>query len=105
VLQEGQQPTPCPCAADNILAFEFKTDATMDKSAMHAYVLTMKAKADAYVSSLTDAALGEKNAGFTARKNEARTHALTLSVLAGHAYYHFGTLDTALREHGCKGIY
>jgi hypothetical protein len=105
VLQEGQQPTPCPCKVDNILAFEFHAGEMVDKNATRAYVLTMKAKADAYINSLADAMLGEKNAGFTARKQEDRTHALTMSVLAGHAYYHFGTLDTALREHGCKGIY
>ena len=105
VLQEGQQHTPYPCNANNVLTFEFPTDATVNNSAMRAYVLTMKTKADAYISSLTDAALGETNAGFTARKKEARTHALTMSMLAVHAYYHFGTLDTALREHGYKGIY
>ena len=105
VLQDGQQPTPYPCKVGNISAFEFHAGETVDKSAMRAYVLTMKAKADAYINSLTDAALDKKNAGFSARKNEDRTHALTLSVLAGHAYYHFGTLDTALREHGYKGIY
>jgi len=104
VLQAGQQPTPCPCAGTP-LTFAFDADATMDKTAMRAYVLAMKTKADAYINSLTDAMLGEQNAGFTARKKEGRTHALTMSVLAAHAYYHFGTLDTALREHGCKGIY
>ena len=105
VLQEGQQPTPYPCKADNILAFKFDAGARVDKTAMRSYVLTMKAKADAYINSLTDATLGEKNVGFTARKKEDRTHALTMSLLTGHAYYHFGTLDTALREHGFKGIY
>ena len=105
VLQEGEQPAPCPCEADNILAFKFKAGATMEKNAMLAYVLTMKARADAYIGGLTDTMLGQSNAGFAARKQEARTHALTLSMLASHAYYHLGTLDTALREHGCKGIY
>ena len=105
VLQEGEPPTPCPCEVGNILAFEFKAGAVADVRAVRAYVLTMKARADAYIGSLTDAMLGQSNAGFTARKKEARTHALTLSMLASHAYYHFGTLDTALREHGCKGIY
>jgi hypothetical protein len=105
VLQEGEAPTPSPCEADNILTFEFKAGAAVEKNALRAYVLTMKAKADAYIAGLTDAMLGESNAGFSARKQEARTHALTLSVLASHAYYHFGTLDTALREHGYKGIH
>jgi hypothetical protein len=105
VLQEGQQPISCPCKVGNILIFEFHADEAVDKTAVHAYVLAMKARADTYINSLTDAALGEKNAGFSARKNEDRTHALTMSVLAGHAYYHFGTLDTALREYGYKGIY
>jgi len=105
VLQEGEQPAPYPCGVDNPLVFEFKTGETVDKNAMRAYALTMKAKADAYINGLTDAMLGENNAGFTVRKNEARTHALTMSVLASHAYYHFGTLDTALREYGYKGLY
>ena len=105
VLQEGQEPTPYPCGVDNLLIFAFKAGEAVDKSAMRAYVQTMKAKADAYINGLTDAMLGENNAGFSARKNEVRTHALTMSVLASHAYYHFGTLDTALREHGYPGIY
>jgi hypothetical protein len=105
VLQEGQEATPYPCAAENILIFAFKAGETVEKSAMRAYVLTMKAKADAYIAGLDDAMLGLSNAGFTARKKETRTHALTMSVLASHAYYHFGTLDTALREHGYKGIH
>ena len=105
VLQDGQEPSPYPCKAGNILTFDFPAGETVDKSAAQAYALTMKAKADAYINSLSDADLGEKNAGFTARKKEERTHALTMSVMASHAYYHFGTLDTALREHGFKGIY
>ena len=104
-LQAGQNPTPYPCGVGNLLIFEFKAGEAVDKNTMRAYVLTMKAKADVYINGLTDAMLGEKNMGFSARKSEDRTHALTLSVLAGHAYYHFGTLDTALREHGYKGIY
>jgi hypothetical protein len=105
VLQEGQEATTYPCAAENILTFAFKEGKAVDKSTMRAYVLTMKGKADAYIRGLNDGMLDENNAGFSARKKEARTHALTLSVLASHAYYHFGTLDTALREHGYKGIY
>ena len=105
VLQDGQQPAPRPCKAGNLLTFEFPAGETVDKTAMHAYVLAMKARADAYVAGLDDAALGETNAGYSARKNEGRTHALTMSVLAGHAYFHFGVLDAALREHGFPGIY
>jgi len=77
----------------------------VDKNTARAYALTMQAKADAYINSLSDAMLGEKNTGFTTRKQEDRSHALTMSVLAGHAYYHFGILDTVLREHGYKGVY
>jgi hypothetical protein len=105
VLQEGQEPTPYPCNVGNLLVFEFKAGETVDKNTMRSYVLTMKTKADAYINGLTDAMLGGKNVGFSARKNEGRSHALTLSVLASHSYYHFGTLDTALREHRYPGIY
>ena len=105
VLQEDQQPTPYPCGVDNILVFAFKAGAAVDKSAMRAYMLIMKAKADAYINSLSDAALGESNMGFSTREKGDRSHALTMSTLASHAYYHFGTLETALREHGYKGIY
>jgi hypothetical protein len=105
VRQEGQEPTPWPCKAANPLAFDFDAVAMVDKATMRTYMLTMKAKADAYIDSLTDAALGELNAGYSARKKEDCTHALALSMLAAHAFYHFGILDTALRDHGCKGIY
>ena len=125
VLQEGQEPTPYPCRADNILAFAFDADAMMDKTAMRVYMQIMKAKADAYIDGLTDAALGETHAGYSSRKihsmnaaapggtpaghsappKEDCSHALALSMLAAHPFYHFGILDTALRDHGCKGIY
>jgi len=114
VLQEGQTPTPWPCQATSILAFDFDAKAMVDKAAMLAYMQTMKAKADAYIDGLTDAMLGETNAGYTSRKihsmgttqtKENCSHALTLSVMASHAFYHFGILDAALRDHGCKGIY
>jgi hypothetical protein len=114
VLQEGQDPTPWPCKAASILAFDFDIGAMVDKAAMPPYMLTMKAKADAYIDSLTDAMLGATNAGYASRKihsmgatqtKEDCTHALTLSVMATHAFYHFGVLDAALRDHGCKGIY
>ena len=105
VLQEGQQPTPYPCKAVNIGTFDFPEGEMTDKETMRAYAQTMKAKADAYINGLNDAMLGELNAGFTSRKKEVRTHAMTMSILASHAYYHFGTLDADLREHGFKGIY
>jgi len=108
VLQDGQQPTPYPCKVIDIVAFEFAEDAMVDKAAMRAYMLTTKANADTYIDTLTDAMLGEKNAGYSARRKHGTgdcSHALTLSMLAGHAYYHFSILDTALREYGCKGIY
>jgi len=116
VRQEGQTPIPWPCQATSILTFAFDADAMVDKAAMRAYIQTMKAKANAYINSLTDAALGETNAGYTSRKihnmgaaepgkKEECSHALTLSVLATHAFYHFGILDAALRDSGYKGIY
>ena len=116
VLQEGQTPTPWPCKASNILSFDFDAAAMVDKTAIRAYMPTMKAKADAYIDGLTDVTLGETNAGYTSRKihsmgaaapgkKEDCSHALTLSVLATHAFYHFGILDAALRDSGCKGIY
>jgi len=108
VRQEGQQPVPYPCKVDNIVALEFAADAMVDKATMRAYMLTLKATGDAYIDGLIDAQLGDKNVGYSARRKHGAgdcSHALTLSMLAAHGYYHFSILDAALREHGCKGIY
>ena len=108
VRKEGQPPAPYPCKVIDLIALEFAEGAMVDKVTCRAYMLTMKAVGDAYIDALTDDLLSEKNAGYSARRKIGTgdcSHALTLSMLAAHGYYHFSILDAALREHGCKGIY
>lgn len=75
------------------------------KEQAKAYLAAMRQKAEAYFGGLTDATLCEKNQGLSARLNMDFTHAVTCSMLAGHAMYHLGSCDAALREAGLKGIF
>ena len=63
------------------------------------------AAGDAYFQGLTDATLTDKNQGFSDRINMELSHAVTASMLAGHAMYHLGACDAALREAGLKGVF
>lgn len=103
-LQPGQTASPCPIPPEAV-RLDPVACTPVNKADTRAYMLVMKAKADAYLAGLNDAALSTKNEGFSARKNETLTHGRTVALLATHAFYHFGTLDAALREEGLKGIH
>ncbi len=75
------------------------------KAQVKTLMTAMQAKAEAYFAGLTDASLAGKNEGLSSRLNMDFSHATTCSMLAGHALYHLGSGDAALREAGLKGIF
>ena len=103
ILQAGDQPATAPVAEDLILLARVGSD-PVAKADVMTFMKLMKDKADVYVASLDDSMLTQKNEGFSSRRNMNFSHAQTLGILVGHAFYHFGTLDAALREEGLKGI-
>jgi hypothetical protein len=59
----------------------------------------------AYLDGLTDADLARTNDGLSASTKMTWTHASACVMLTGHALYHLGTCDAALREQGLKGVF
>ena len=102
-LQAGGQAVPLPVAED-LIALARVGSESVDKAPALDFMKVMKARADAYIAGLDDSMLAKKNEGFSGRRNMEFSHAQTMSILIGHAFYHFGTLDAALREEGLKGI-
>ncbi len=76
-----------------------------DKAAFRTFAAGVKKVVDEYCTSLTDAKLGEINAGLSKRFGRDFTHAATLSLISGHIFYHLGSCDAALRENGLKGVF
>lgn len=65
----------------------------------------MKTKADAWIASLDDGALGKRHEGMSVRRKEDVNNAAVFASLCGHTMYHVGCLDSVLRGHGLKGVY
>ncbi len=76
-----------------------------DKAAFKSFLETAKARIDAYCAGLDDADLAKNNPGLSKRFGADMTHAITLSLMAGHLFYHLGGCDAALRENGLKGVF
>ena len=89
-------------------------DSIPDKAPTKNYVLEyatrLKTRADAYLNTLKDADLPGINQRLTNRMKDKGmqhefSHSQTLAMLSGHLLYHLGSCDTALREHGLKGVF
>lgn len=100
----GDEPIPTPCAPEvGRLLTQGTTPVT--KAEVKAYAEKCKARADAYIASLTDADLAATNEALTARIGFPVPHAATLGMLASHTLYHLGSCDAALRDHGIPGVF
>ncbi len=103
--QEGGADTPAPLAPEaGNLSAEY-TGPALTKEQAKAYLAAAKKTGDAYFAGLTDATLTDRNEGLSARLNTELSHAVTASMLSGHASYHLGCCDAALREAGLKGVF
>ncbi len=104
VLQEGEKELPAPFDPA-VGGLKEVAQFTPSKDEIKVVSQKMKELVRAYVKGISDADLGKKNAGLSGRIGAEMTHAGTLSLIAGHLYYHFGACDAALRENGLKGIF
>ncbi len=75
------------------------------KETVREFGAVMKKKADEWIASLDDGALGLRHEGMTARKKAETCNGAVFASLCGHNMYHVGCLDSVLREHGLKGVY
>ena len=75
------------------------------KALVKEYVEKAQARVLQYTAGLDDAALAEKHEGLSARFGRDMTHAATLTLLASHTMYHFGSCDAALRDGGLPGVF
>lgn len=104
VDQPGDASIVPPCAADVAqLAAQGTTPAS--KADVKAYAGKCKARADAYIASLSDGDLAALNDALTARIGFPVPHVSTLGMLASHTLYHLGSCDAALRDHGIPGVF
>ena len=108
-LQDGETPEQALYPPE-VGSLQSTPDVPPAKKDMLAYAARMKAKADAYIHALKDADLPGINQGLTARVKafgmpREFSHSQTLVMLSGHALYHLGSCDAALREHGLKGVF
>lgn len=61
---------------------------------------------DSYIASLkSDEELANKHLGLSARLDAPFSHLAVLDTLVGHGYYHLGSCDAALRQHGLEGVF
>lgn len=105
VGQDGGAATPAPLGPDaGHLSAEY-TGPALTKDQAKTFMGAAQKTVDAYFAGLTDASLVEKNQGMSKRMGADITHAVTASMLAGHAFYHLGCCDAALREAGLKGVF
>jgi hypothetical protein len=78
---------------------------SVDKAQMKAFAKDVKAVADAYMDTLTDADLAQKAEGASLRMGNEMSHAAVVALMIGHVLYHLGSCDAALREQGLKGVF
>jgi len=88
-----------------VAMFSEEADTPLSKDELRAFGKDMKAKADTWIASLDDAALGQRHEGMSARKKAEMSNAVVFASLCGHTMYHVGCLDSVLRESGLKGVY
>lgn len=94
---------PRPCTADESM-FRSTPDTPLSKDELRSFGQRMKADADRWIQSVSDADLAKKHEGCSSRMGADMTNATVLALLIGHNMYHIGCLDTIRREAGLKGV-
>lgn len=92
-------------AADEVAMLAVTGEGALSKAQIKAGLTAAQATVEKYISNLADADLVKRNEAVFAAKSWEITHAFTLVTLASHNLYHLGSCDTALRNHGLKGVF
>jgi hypothetical protein len=96
---------PNPAGATDESALFQPKGATIPKAEAIKYWAAQKPKTEAFVKSLTDKSLFERNEIVFKLINVEWTNVISVIKLHSHAFYHLGTFDAALRNRGLAGIY
>jgi len=100
----AERPSPFGSDAGN-LRVKDSSAPTPSKEKMREYMEDTQKRVNDYLAVLDDVALGQINKGLSARFGQEYTHAVTITLLAGHIMYHLGSCDAALRESGRPGVF
>ena len=78
---------------------------TISKAEMLKLAEIMQARAEKYFNGLQDNMLAKKDEALSAGMETEATHAMAVSMLCGHIFYHLGSCDAALRNHDLEGVF
>lgn len=92
---------PCPEAGN----LSGSAGPAPSKAQAREFLATVKGVVNNYIDGLTDETLAQKNETVSGIIGQNYTHASVMALLASHTYYHLGSCDAALREHGLKGVF
>lgn len=96
---------PAKLYTDEITNFKETIDGTPERGLLKEFAKTTKEFVDKYLDTLTDDMLYEKHEGASARQKMDITTMAVVTMLSGHAYYHIGICDVALRKTGRRGVF
>lgn len=97
-------PLPAP-APQEVLMLTVQGAETVDKAGLRAYMAAVKARVDAWLAALDDAALSVRDDRLSAALGMEISAVWVLIMLASHTQYHLGSCDAALRDHGLPGVF
>lgn len=84
-------------------ALEKGSDACPDKDVAKAFLMNVMEAGRAMFDALTDADLLKKNEGVSEKFGRSVSNAEVIGLMGGHALYHLGSCDAAMREEGVAG--
>ncbi|MDR1395088.1 MAG: DinB family protein [Deltaproteobacteria bacterium] len=94
-----------PGATDELALFQAKSDTPPSKAALAKLWAEQRPKTEAFVKSLTDTTMLQRNELVYNLLKIEWTNVFSAWKLHSHAFYHLGTFDAALRQRGLPGIY
>lgn len=95
-------PAPAP---QEVLMLTVQGTETVDKAGLRAYMSAVRARVNAWLEALDDAALPVKDERLSAALGIEVSAVWVLVMLASHTQYHLGSCDAALRDHGLPGVF
>jgi len=106
ILGVDEQPQgPAPLTSPEVGGLKEVAAEAVSKEKVAAALEAAQDQVAKFAASLSDADLIKKNEGIFARAKMDMTFAGTITLLAGHNFYHLGSCDAALRNHGLEGVF
>ena len=98
-------PASTPPLAEEAASLEAWAGDGLSQEKMLGYAAEMEEKGKAFLNSLNDAQLAQKNEALSKELGDETTYAAVIAMMSGHTLYHLGSCDAALRQHGLKGVF